>query len=271
MHDELARIGYLGSMPCSHNSNPLAAHFELHIEQGPVLERSKHKIGVVEGVQSYVWRVITVEGREAHTGTTDMLSRSDAVHSATSMISKIRKTAWDLGGLATVGVIETKPGATNTIAGEVTFTLDIRGKTDEIVKKIDSTCWGRFLSMKSRFIDNQNGSVTRDAVQISSELVSRSPAVRFHDECIGCVEQATREMLGEDAVAGLSQRMTSGAGHDSVYTSKVCPTSMVFVPCKDGVSHNPAEYCAPEDCKNGAEVLGNAVLLYDERRKERES
>ena len=133
---------------------------------------------------------------------------------------------------------------------------------------------------------NEGGTKGR-ACGVEWRLDAPSTAIRFDEDCIRCVEESTEDLLGDEA-AGSMQRMISGAGetsspsssekktgdpwvagHDSVFTSKRVPTSMIFVPCRDGVSHNPAEYCAPEDCANGAQVLLGAVLRYDRLRAQR--
>ena len=99
-------------------------------------------------------------------------------------------------------------------------------------------------------------------------LDAPSEAIKFDEDCIRCVENSAKDLFG-DQHENLTQAMISGAGHDSVFTSKRVPTSMIFVPCRDGVSHNPAEYCSPEDCANGAQVLMGAMLRYDKLRAQR--
>lgn len=110
MSDELSRIGYLGSTPCSYKSTPMAAHFELHIEQGPLLEIANKKIGVVSGVQAYKWLTVTVKGRDIHTGTTDLKSRADALLTASKMILHSHKLATANSALASTGILNLKPG-----------------------------------------------------------------------------------------------------------------------------------------------------------------
>ena len=266
MKTELERIGYKGTVPCNHQDGvKLAAHLELHIEQGPLLENSGRHIGVVTGVQSYVWSTWNITGRASHTGTTDLNSRSDALLAAAKMIVRARELARENGALATVGIIEAKPGAVNTIPGSVRMSLDVRGRTNEIRARTFEACQTEFAAISTGKDKRTQG--PQEKVQLQCQIDSMSEAVQFHEDCIGCVKDATRDLFGEDKM----MEITSGAGHDSVYTSKRVPTSMIFVPCKGGISHNPEEFSSPEDCARGAQVLGDAVLRYDELRKSRES
>lgn len=265
MRSELERIGYLGDIPCSHKSMALAAHFELHIEQGPLLERAKQKIGVVQGVQAYKWFTIEVQGRDCHTGTTDLVNRADALLAAAKMIVKSRGVAAQLGGLASTGIIEALPGSTNTVPGFVRFSLDIRASSDEVVENIERKLRADFtiIAAGEEFETDEN--VPQDITAVNWRTDSVSPAVKFHPDCIACVTQASQDVIASDR-GQLTRFMTSGAGHDSVYTSKRCPTCMIFVPSRDGVSHNPREYSSPEDCALGAQVLMGAILKFDARR-----
>ena len=249
-------------LSCSHAATPLAAHFELHIEQGPHLQRAGRKVGVVDGVQAYRWFTITVTGRDAHTGTTGLESRADALLAAARMVVRCRVLSAEAGALATVGVIDAEPGAINTVPGRVTFRLDVRGATDERLEALEAVLRRAFEDIARGGGDG--GAGPWDEVAVSWRTDSDSRAVRFHDDCIDCVERAA-----EEACAGRAMRMTSGAGHDSVHTSRVVPTSMVFVPCLHGVSHNPREFCDEENCAVGAGVLMNAVVKYDELRRAR--
>ena len=235
---ELQRHGYMGDVACSSGDGqgiPLAAHFELHIEQGPILEESGKKIGVVRGAQAYKWFTITVTGRDAHTGTTPLRNRKDPVLAAAKMIAASNEIASAHGALASTGVLKIPPSSsTNTIAASVTFTLDIRHPDDAAVAQIHQECVNRFDTIA---LEDGKG------VELSWALETDSPSVKFDTACIEQVEQAARSVVGD----GRWEYMTSGAGHDSVYTSKKCPTAMIFVPCREGVSHHPEEYCSPED------------------------
>ncbi|KAH0848947.1 hypothetical protein AYO21_08723 [Fonsecaea monophora] len=292
--DELQRIGYLGDVPCYRDGKPgtpLGAHFELHIEQGPKLERARQKVGIVEGVQAYKWFTVTITGRESHSGTTDFDNRADALYFAATFLHKIRKIAESLKGLATVGIMHVSPGSINTVPGQVEMSLDLRNPLDRglkrMVKKVEEFIQlvnegDHTDSQEAKEGAGKNHSAPRAA---PSERVSRlkdnpltkirvemkedfsSDAISFNPEALQCIEESAMAVLGGDATK--LQRMLSGAGHDSVCTNVQCPTGMIFVPCKDGVSHNPSEWCDEEDCAIGANVLLHSVLRMDRLRKER--
>jgi hydantoinase/carbamoylase family amidase len=268
MASELSRIGYLGSTPASHENTPMAAHFELHIEQGPLLEMANKKIGVVKGVQAYKWLTVHVKGRDTHTGTTDFKSRADALLTASKMILHSHRLATGSNALASTGILNLKPGSTNTVPGEVTFSLDIRSPSDATVSKMLSLIQRDFPKIAAgEDIGGLNSGCTPGlplSVSITEDF--NSPATTFHPRCISAVADAAHSALGSDS-KNLVLDMTSGAGHDSVYASKRCPTSMIFVPCREGVSHNPAEFCKEEDCGLGVQVLMQSVLRFDRERE----
>jgi hydantoinase/carbamoylase family amidase len=268
---ELERIGYLGTTPASFKSIPMGAHFELHIEQGPQLEAEGRKVGIVKGVQAYKWYTVEVTGRDAHTGTTPLSARADALLAASKMIVHSHKVATRLGALASTGILTLKPGSTNTIPGSVKFSLDIRAPHDKIVEAAERDIRDSFAAIAAgNDIGGLNEGTTAGLpCRVKISVDSDSPAVHFNEECIDCVKDAVKGIYGT-ASGQLSKEMTSGAGHDSVNTSYVAPTTMIFVPCKDGVSHNPKEYSNPEDCATGAQVLLQSVLRYDRLRAARE-
>lgn len=278
MRSELERIGYLGPVPCSWESSPMAAHFELHIEQGPILEAENRRIGVVQGVQSYKWFTVTVKGRDSHTGATSFQHRADALLTASKMILASHKIASKHSALASTGILTLKPGSTNTVPGFVQFSLDVRAPQDSTVEAVESECRAAFsaLAAGEDFMALNTGDTTSTrhcSVDWRTDFVS--PATHFHEDCISCVQAAGQDLCRDEIPAqgkdlgAWGKLMTSGAGHDSVYANKRCPTSMIFVPCRDGVSHNPAEYSSPEACEDGANVLLGAVLRYDKLRGER--
>lgn len=267
MRSELERIGYLGSIPASHDAMPMAAHFELHIEQGPILEAEQRKIGVVTGVQAYRWFTIDVKGRDAHTGTTPFSARADAMLLAARMIVHAQELAATKGALASTGILTTLPGSVNTVPGHVHFSLDIRAPYDATLDELETELRRDFDDLASKGLPLP--------LTVSWQADTVSPATLFHPDCIRAVHDAALSVLSSPDIvdakhdASLIREITSGAGHDSVYASHHCPTSMIFVPCRDGVSHNPAEYCSPEDCAIGAEVLCQSVLRYDQLRASR--
>jgi len=271
MKSELERIGYLGSIPASHENIPMAAHFELHIEQGPILEQEKKKVGIVKGVQAYRWYTVEVTGRDTHTGTTPFSARSDAILAASKMILHSHRAATKMKALASTGILTLTPGSTNTVPGSVKFSLDIRAPADETVQAMEDEIKDSFALIAS---GADVGGLNQDGTQgkpckVKFQTDSVSEATLFHEDCIRCVSDSAASIFGPEAL-DLTKPMTSGAGHDSVFASKICPTSMIFIPCRDGVSHNPAEYSSPEDCAIGAQVLMGAVVRYDRLRHQRE-
>ncbi|KAF3384078.1 Hydantoin utilization protein C [Talaromyces pinophilus] len=252
LKEELQKIGYLGTVPCSYDANPLLAHFEVHIEQGPILDRAEQPAAVVKGVQSIRWYNVQISGREAHTGTTPMESRSDALLGAAKMIVATNKIVaegaiFERGGRATIAVINSLPQSINTIASNVRLGLDIRAPADSDVELIESLCKKQFQE-----ICDEHG------LKMELDNFWVSPALNFNSTMVQCVRESCSS-VGCDRI-----ELVSGAGHDSVYTSRKVPTAMIFVRCRDGVSHNPAEYSRPEDCAAGAQVLLGAYLRYDE-------
>ncbi|KAH6662677.1 putative beta-alanine synthase [Plectosphaerella plurivora] len=235
MESELRRHDLIGDIACSSDGFPLGAHFELHIEQGPILPANNARIGVVRGAQAYRWLTISLAGRDAHTGTTPLEMRSDPLLAAAKMISASNAVAKRHGALASTGVLKMPPSSsTNTIASNISFTLDIRHPEDAVVDTVQAECLAAFEALAK---EDGRG------VGFSWTLDTDSPATKFDDECIAAVENAADALVGPEGWL----HITSGAGHDSVYTSRRCPTTMIFVPCKDGVSHHPEEYCSPED------------------------
>ncbi|KAL4893733.1 beta-alanine synthase [Aspergillus ambiguus] len=256
LRDELERHGLLGAVPCSGAADgfPLGAHFELHIEQGPLLVESGRALGIVQGAQAYRWLTVTVAGRDAHTGTTPLAARRDPVLAAAKMIAASNAVARRHGALASTGVIKVPENAsTNTIASEVAFTLDVRHPRDEVVDAVQAECLAAFEALA-----REDGK----GVSWAWTLDTDSKAVRFDPQCLEAVRLAAEGLVGEE----MTMAMTSGAGHDSVYTRRWCPTAMIFVPCRDGVSHHPEEYCRPEDCALGTQALLDAVVEYDRMR-----
>lgn len=271
MKSELERIGYLGTTPCSHENTPLAAHFELHIEQGPILEAENRKIGIVQGVQAYKWFTVTVSGQDCHTGTTSFAHRADALLAASKMIVFSHKAAAARNALASTGILTLKPGSTNTVPGTVTFSLDIRSPDDHVVDAVEKECKDAFAALAAGEDIaglNTNCAPSSRHCTVTWQTDSISPAVKFDKTCISCVTASATSIFGQDKVKDLTKKMTSGAGHDSVYTSKRVPTTMVFVPSRDGVSHNPVELTESGDCAIGARVLMGAVLRFDRLRGE---
>jgi N-carbamoyl-L-amino-acid hydrolase len=229
---ELENIGFLGPVEASHEANPLSAHFEYHIEQGPILEDEKKSIGVVTGVQGMGWLMVTVNGRCQHCGTTPIDRRADALLVAAKIITRVNEIAWSEAGVTTVGVINSEPQSPGTIPGKVVFSVDIEHPSNEQLDK-----------MTEMVRDACHALAQEHGCTVDIESIWRSAAVTFSDDCIDAVRQAAIDHVGE----GGYREITAGAGHDSVNTSYICPTSMVFIPSQNGVSHHPSEYSTPED------------------------
>jgi hydantoinase/carbamoylase family amidase len=253
MKDALQKIGYLGDTLCDYRENNLECHFELHIEQGPILEREGKSIGIVTSVQAMKWFSIRVEGVEGHSGTTPMPGRADALVTAARLITAVRDSALDTElGVATVGVINSDTSSQATIPAGVNFIIDIRCSTDDMVEQLATHTFAAFDKIIS-----EEGNDTSYSIARSWGL----PESKFHPRCIEAVRNSAVRQVGENQVI----EMKSRAGHDSAWSSRVCPTSMIFVPSKDGISHNPHEFTSPEHCALGAQVLLDAVLHYDEK------
>jgi len=255
MKDALQEIGYRGETPCDYHENGLECHFELHIEQGPILEKESKSVSVVTSVQSMKWFSIRVGGIEGHSGTTPMPARADALVTASRLITAVRDCALNTElGVAIVGVISSDTSSQATIPAGVKFIIDVRCSTDDMVEQHAAHI---FTAFDSTIASENNG---------TSYHIERSwglPEFIFHPHCIEAVRASAFSQIGEDQV----MEMKSRAGHDSAWTSRVCPTGMIFVPSKDGISHKPHEYTSPEHCALGAQVLLDAVLHYDTKVK----
>ena len=231
LKDELERIGAKGPIKASWEANPLSAHFEYHIEQGPVLEDANRSVGVVTGVQGMLWLGVTVKGRSQHCGTTPISRRRDALLASCRMVSRVNDTAWEYKGLTTVGVFKSHPQSPGTIPEDVYFNVDIchinNNTMDTMAQCVRSFC---------QEIGERHGCM------VKIEEKWRSPAVDFHEDVMGAVRESAHELVGEDQCVELP----AGAGHDSVNTSYRCPTGMIFIPSKNGISHHPSEYSTPE-------------------------
>ncbi|MGE0563080.1 MAG: M20 family metallo-hydrolase [Pseudolabrys sp.] len=247
----LDTIGYRGPEKCG--DHPLSAFFEVHIEQGPYLEAEGKDIGVVTGVQSIRWYEVTVTGQDTHAGTTPMPRRHDALLAAARMVEAVNAAALrHPTSVGTVGLLEVKPGSPNVVPGEVYFTIDLRDPAATVLDGIEAD-----IAAAGKAIGTTLG------VDIAIKTIWTQPFQPFDPGCIAAVREAAR-------ASGFSTRdIVSGAGHDAAYIARVAPSSMIFVPCKDGISHNEAEYSSKEQCAAGAQVLLRAVLDYDRKLADR--
>lgn len=242
--DELERIGYAGPTPCPAASAP-HAYVELHIEQGPVLEREGVTIGAVTGVQGISWTEVTVRGQSAHAGTTPMALRRDPLVVAAQVALEARAIARRLGGaqVATVGRFDVFPDLVNVVPDRVTFTVDLRN-TDELrLQEAEQTLFAFARRM-----------ATDEGCDLATRPLARFSPVDFDAAMVDLVEGTARR-LGHSV-----RRMPSGAGHDAQMLARVCPAGMIFVPSVNGLSHNIAETTSPEHLEAGVQVLLEVLL-----------
>jgi N-carbamoyl-L-amino-acid hydrolase len=249
--DALDKIGYRGPQRCG--DHKLSAFFEVHIEQGPYLQTESKDIGIVTGVQAMRWYEMTITGQDSHAGTTPMPRRHDALLGAARVVEAVNHIARQFPtAVGTVGVLEVKPGSPNVIPGEVFLTMDLRDPDAAVIDQMEKE-----IAAQSSIIGSALG------LEIVTKTISAEPAVQFDPGCVDAVRAAAK-------VSGYSARdMISRAGHDAAFVSRVAPTAMIFVPCKDGISHNEAEFSSKEQCAAGAQVLLQAVLDYDRQLAER--
>ena len=240
---ELDRIGFAGAEPVG--GRPIHAFFELHIEQGPILEEEGIDIGVVTAANGQKWYEITLTGVESHAGPTPMKRRKDALVGAARVVELVNKIGHDHdpAACATVGMVQVHPNSRNVIPGRVFVTVDFRHPDGAKLESMDA-------ALRKGLEEIAAGAGLRYQV----EMVANFPPQPFEASCIQAVRNAIARL------GYTSRDITSGAGHDAVYLARVCPTSMIFTPCVDGISHNEAENMTPEWASAGADVLLHAVL-----------
>ncbi len=240
---ELARIGYIGEQePGDH---PIGCYFETHIEQGPVLEDHDITIGVVTGVLGIRWYDCVVTGMEAHAGPTPMALRKDALQVAAALMQEVVACAHrhPPHGRGTVGMVNVHPNSRNVIPGRVKFSIDLRNASDALCELMDAD-----IRAVAARLSAESG------LPIEITPVSAYTAQPFHADCVQAVARAA-------AALGYSHMpVVSGAGHDAVYMARLAPAGMIFIPCKDGISHNEIESATPEHISAGCNVLLHAML-----------
>ena len=240
---ELQKIGYCGDTETG--SDRAYCFIELHVEQGPVLDKEGTAIGVVEGVQGISWTEFVIGGISNHAGTTPMNMRHDAAVVAARIAVEARAIADDMGGdqVATVGVIEVQPNLVNVVANRTLMTVDLRNTNELLLQQAET----RLLA----FADN---AAADEGVTLEQRTLARFEPVTFAAGMVDLVERAAKEQ-------GLTtRRMPSGAGHDAQMFAPNCPTAMIFVPSRDGISHNVKEFTEPEEIQAGANVLLHVVM-----------
>jgi len=244
--EELIRTKFLGPMKCG--SVIPYAFVELHIEQGPVLENNNIFIGAVEGVQGISWTSVTFKGQSNHAGTTPMEMRKDAGYAAAKLAVAVREITDEIGNgqVGTVGVITPVPNLINVVPGEVHLTVDLRNIDNEKLKAAEF-----LLNEVIEYICLEEG------VKVKTEQLVRFEPVQFDKRIADLITTVSEEN------GYFCTRLNSGAGHDAQMMARICPAAMIFVPSKDGVSHNPKEYTSPELLDAGAEVLFKAIQKLD--------
>lgn len=240
--EALDSIGYRGE---GLGERPVAAYFEAHIEQGPILEAEETTIGVVTGAQGQRWYEVTLTGQEAHAGPTPMARRRDALVGAAAAVQLVNRVGLEHqpDACATVGMLQLHPNSRNVIPGQVWLTVDLRNPEDE---RLDAMCADFETGIKAIAEDQ--------GLDLDLKEIWHSPATPFAEDLLSAVRQGASR-------GGFSHRdIVSGAGHDAVYMARVAPTAMIFVPCEDGISHNEIENATPEDLAAGCNVLLHAML-----------
>jgi N-carbamoyl-L-amino-acid hydrolase len=239
----LKQIGYGGPEPVG--GRPVGAYFEAHIEQGPILEDERKVLGVVVGALGLRWYDVVITGQDSHAGPTPMRLRKDSLSAASSVVLEVNAIAqrYQPDGRGTVGFMQVKPNSRNVVPGEVRFSVDLRHSDDDQLEKMEQ----EMRAAVERLAKARNCAST-------VARVANYPACKFDVSCVAAVRNAARKL-------GLSNMdIVSGAGHDAIYMARVCPTSMIFVPCEGGISHNEIENAKPEDLAAGCNVLLDVML-----------
>ena len=241
--DELKRIGWCGEETVG--DRKMKAFFELHIEQGPILEDENKLVGVVTHGQGLKWLQVTLTGRESHTGSTPMRMRANAGLGMAKVTQLVDDIAWshEPHAVGAVGHCDVYPNSRNIIPGKVVFTIDFRHPQKEVI-----------ADMETRLVDGARAICDEMGLGFEIEQVSGFDPVEFDKDCVTSVRNAAERL-------GYSHRdLVSGAGHDACWINKVAPTAMVMCPCVDGLSHNEAEEISPEWAAAGTNVLFHAVV-----------
>ncbi|MCK3778635.1 Zn-dependent hydrolase [Ensifer sesbaniae] len=239
----LDAIGYRGRGTLE--ATALAAYVELHIEQGPLLEASATEIGVVTGIQGLRWFDVVITGTEAHAGSTPMAQRDDALVAAAEIVLAVRDIARENPpGVGTVGFVEVGPNSRNVVPGSVRLQIDMRHPSEAGLDRMETAL---------------QDAVRKAGANAELKCVWSKAPVVFDPSIVDAVRHSA------DALSYSATDVISGAGHDAAHIATITPTAMIFVPSKDGLSHNEAEYTAPEECARGAEVLFQTILELDRR------
>lgn len=240
--DELEAIGYAGT---GAGPREIAAYFELHIEQGPVLEDEKTAVGAVMGVQGISWTELTIRGRSAHAGTTPVRLRRDAGLAAARIAAGVGAFVRAMGGdqVGTVGALTLSPNLVNVVAEKAVMTVDLRNPDETLLRQAEAK-----LTALIEIVAAEEG------VTVERRGLARFEPVDFAPALVAQVDETARAL-------GLStRRLFSGAGHDAQMIARIAPAAMIFVPSVGGISHNVTEFTEPADLANGANVLLQVTL-----------
>ncbi len=243
--DELDRIGWRGEEPVGARKDKMRAFFELHIEQGPILEAEGVDIGVVTHGQGLSWTQVTVTGKDAHTGSTPMPMRRNAGLGMARILEAVDAIALSHAphAVGAAGHIEVHPNSRNVIPGQTVFTVDFRSPDLSVIQGMEAQ-----LAIEANRICDEMG------LEVDLEKVGGFDPVAFDEGCVTAVRAAAERL-------GYSHRdIISGAGHDACWINRVAPTAMVMCPCVDGLSHNEAEEITRDWARAGADVLLHAVI-----------
>jgi N-carbamoyl-L-amino-acid hydrolase len=243
VEEALERTGYRGSVPAEPQSD-YDSYLELHIEQGPVLDRQDRDVGVVTGFVGLSWGAITFYGDSNHTGTTPMHARQDALIAAADFITGVRRIAGTVGEntVGSVGRLECAPNSINAIPGEVTVTWGVRDPDNAVVE-----------TARDRVLAEAKAAADREGVDWEFEDRARSESVHFPDRIVSVVQRAADDLGLE------SERLFGGAVHDAAHVATVCDAGMVFAVSEDGKSHTESEYTSWDDCRAAADTYLTAA------------
>lgn len=241
--DELAKT--LASHPEMIQRNfalPVSAYFELHIEQGPILEKQGKSIGLVSGIQGCRWFNVTVDGEARHAGTTPLSLRKDALRAAVGYISELQQILHDPADVTrfTIGRMNVSPNSPNTVAERVSFSIDLRHPAEEVLVHLSNV-------IQTTLSQEKHG------CRAKCEPIFTHEPVRFADDLIGLIKEEV------DSLGFAFEPMMSGAFHDALFLTDHCPSAMIFVPSQDGISHHPSEFTPLPDLYRGAQLLANSL------------
>jgi N-carbamoyl-L-amino-acid hydrolase len=239
--EALDAIGYRGDVAVG--TQKFSGFVELHIEQGPILEAESKTIGVVDSGQGVLWFDGKITGFESHAGSTPMPLRRDALATLSEIVLATERVVSNIGALGTIGEAVIANPSRNVIPGEIAFTMDLRSVDD-----------GKLEAIEKGVRDAIREISAHRKVEVTFDKVWHKPPTHFNKDYIATVEHAAQ------ALGYSHRRITSGAGHDACNLNTIMPVSMVFVPCKDGISHNELEDSTQADCTAGANVLLHTVL-----------